>query len=94
METLNMAKEGIDYENMQGYNYHTREAAKIINSIFNHIKNSKCRRRLNATLYLGQKQRMAIRMIEGGDVMEPKGNNDFAGFNTIWVMLDSHIHLA
>jgi len=67
------------------------EAADELNKIISHI--NRYANNDSGALYLGHAQRYAIRTIAKNDILEPKGDDDFAEWNVIWVMKDSYIRL-
>ena len=84
--------ETVKYKRMKGCDGETTRAAKIINEIFSYIERTKCTNK-KTTLYLGERQRYAISLIESRDVMMPVDVN-FAGYAVVWVMLESHVQLV
>ena len=82
----------IHIPSVRGDNHRAAEAAHVVNQIISEI-NISGNRKPGAKLYLGHKQKYALRQIEQGDPARIY-NNEFFGWPIIWVLKESHIHLA
>jgi hypothetical protein len=82
-----------DIKFLQGNDPESSENARIVNKIIIEL-NAKGHKLPDAILYLGRKQKWAIRNIDYRDPCRPKDDNSFCNRKVVWVELDDYIHLA
>ena len=81
----------------RGDNAAARKAAEILNPIVDMIDNNKNYKRATATMYLGDKQRWALSVIDIGNptrLEENESGKTFMGFKVVWVLEESYMQLA
>ena len=81
-----------NYNLMRGDSPRAREASEIVNEIIYHMRRSG-NRVPGAVLYLGQRQKWALRMVEPHDPYAMR-DDTFVGWPIVWVERESYMRLS